>query len=219
MGYSGRLLKMKINIHNQTFELHPSGAAFWKEKGILLISDVHLGKISHFRKFGSAVPHKAINANFLRLSELVGKFEPKTVCFLGDLFHSNLNNEWKLFENWLIFVKAEVLLIAGNHDIISPLKYQEIGVKIYSEWQNEDFLLTHHPEIREGYFNICGHIHPGYRLNGKGRQSLKLPCFFRRKNQLIFPAFGEFTGNYMMDLIEGEEVYAITQNEVILISK
>lgn len=210
---------MKININNQTFELHPSGAAFWTEKDILFISDAHLGKISHFRKFGSAVPHKAINANFLRLSELVGKFQPKTVCFLGDLFHSNLNNEWKLFENWLSLVKAEVVLIAGNHDIISPLNYQELGVKIHSEWQIEAFLLTHHPENRESFFNICGHLHPGFRLNGRGKQSLKMPCFFRRKDQLIFPAFGEFTGNYMMDLNEGEEVYAITQNEVILISK
>lgn len=210
---------MTIKIQNQKFELHPSGAAFWKEKEILLISDVHLGKISHFRKFGSAFPSKAINANFLRLSEVVGKFQPKTLCFLGDLFHSNLNNEWKLFENWLGFVKAEVILIAGNHDIISPLKYEELNVRVHSEWQIGNFLFTHHPEKRKGFFNICGHIHPAYRLNGMGRQSLKLPCFFRRKDQLIFPAFGEFTGNYLMELKEGEEAYAITQKEVILISK
>lgn len=208
---------MTINLQNQTFELHPSGAAFWKEEGILLISDVHLGKISHFRKFGSAVPHKAINANFLRLSEVVGKFQPKIVCFLGDLFHSDLNNEWRLFENWLSFVEGEVVLIAGNHDVISPLKYEELGVKIHSEWQLNGFLLTHHPENRTDFFNLCGHIHPGYRLNGKGKQSLKLPCFFQRKDQLIFPAFGEFTGNFMMKLNEGEKAYAITQNEVILI--
>ncbi|MDR9458330.1 MAG: ligase-associated DNA damage response endonuclease PdeM, partial [Salegentibacter sp.] len=161
----------------------------------------------------------AINANFIRLSEVVGKFRPKTVCFLGDLFHSNLNNEWKLFENWLSIVEAEVVLIAGNQDIISPVKYEKLGLKIHSEWQLNGFLLTHHPEQREFFFNICGHIHPGYRLNGKARQSLKLPCFFRRKDQLIFPAFGEFTGNYMMELNEGEAAYAITQKEVILISK
>lgn len=210
---------MKINLQNQNFELHPSGAAYWEGREILLISDVHLGKISHFRKFGSAVPHKAINANFLRLSEVVGKFQPKIVCFLGDLFHSSLNNEWKLFENWLSFVQAEVVLVAGNHDIISPLKYEAAGVHIHSEWILGDFLLTHHPEERAGFFNLCGHIHPGYRLNGKGRQSLKLPCFFRKKNQMILPAFGEFTGNYMMDLEQGEMAYAITQKEVILISK
>ena len=208
---------MTINLQNQTFELHPSGAAFWKEEEILLISDVHLGKISHFRKYGSAVPLKAINANFLRLSELVGTYKPKKVFFLGDLFHSNLNSEWKLFENWLGFVEADVFLIAGNHDIISPLKYEELGVKIHLEIIYGNFLFTHHPEIREGFFNICGHIHPGCRLNGKGRQSLKLPCFFRRKDQLIFPAFGEFTGNFMMKLNGGEKAYAITQNEVILI--
>ncbi len=210
---------MDIELQTQHFQLHPSGAAFWKEQEILLISDVHLGKISHFRKFGSAVPYKAINANFIRLSEVVGKFRPKTVCFLGSLFHSNLNNEWKLFENWLSFVEAEVVLVAGNHDVISPLKYEELGIKIYSEWQLNGFMLTHHPGQRENFFNICGHIHPGYRLNEKDRQSLKLPCFFRKKDQFILPAFGEFTGNYMMELNEGEAAYAITQKEVILISK
>jgi len=208
---------MTINLKNQNFQLHPSGAAFWQEKEILLISDVHLGKISHFRKFGSAVPRKAVHANFLRLSEVVGKYQPKIICFLGDLFHSSLNKEWELFENWLSFLEAKVILIAGNHDIISPLKYGKLGVEIHLEWQLEKFLLTHHPEIREGFFNICGHIHPGYRLTGKAKQQLKLPCFFRRKQQFILPVFGEFTGNYMMKLKEGEKAYVITQKEVILV--
>lgn len=209
---------MTINLQNQNFQLHPSGAAFWQEKEILLISDVHLGKISHFRKYGSAVPHKAINANFLRLNEVVAKYQPKIICFLGDLFHSSLNKEWELFENWMKSLETKVILIAGNHDIISPLKYKKLGVAIHSEWQLDGFLLTHHPENRSDFFNICGHIHPGYRLVGKAKQQLKLPCFFQKKQQFILPAFGEFTGNYMMQLKEGEKAYAITQKEVILIA-
>lgn len=209
---------MTINLQNHNFQLHPGGAVFWQEKEVLLISDVHLGKISHFRKYGSAVPHKAINANFLRLSEVVAKYQPKVICFLGDLFHSSVNKEWSLFENWLETLKAKVILIAGNHDIISPLKYKELGVAIHSEWELDGFLLTHHPENRVDSFNICGHIHPGYRLVGKAKQELKLPCFFQKKQQFILPAFGEFTGNYMMQLKEGERAYVITQKEVILIT-
>ncbi|MGB5780739.1 MAG: metallophosphoesterase, partial [Eudoraea sp.] len=45
-----------IQIQDQNFILHPSGTLFWQEQATLLISDVHLGKISHFRKFGAAVP-------------------------------------------------------------------------------------------------------------------------------------------------------------------
>lgn len=206
---------MLVKIQNQTFEFHPSGAAFWKEQHMLLISDVHLGKISHFRKHGSAVPYKAIGRNFQQLSAVVKYFRPSTICFLGDLFHSALNAEWQLFEEWVKTISAEVLLIAGNHDIISPLKYEAIGIQVHEEMITEGFFLTHHPEEREGFYNICGHIHPGYRLIGRGRQVLKLPCFYKSRSQLILPAFGEFTGNYILKPSEQDQVFALTGQEVI----
>lgn len=208
---------MNIRLRHQHFELHPYGAVYWMETKTLLISDVHLGKISHFRRFGNAVPSKAIPANFIRLSELVGKFLPERIFFLGDLFHSGINMEWEMLAIWLNQVKANVVLIEGNHDIISPRKYEELGVKVQEELLIEEFLLTHHPNIREGCFNICGHVHPGIILSGLGRQRVKLPCFFRKRDQLILPSFGTFTGHYIMEPGKGESAYAITQKEVFLI--
>lgn len=207
----------KIQLSNQRFVLHPSGAMFWEEQEMLLISDVHLGKISHFRKFGSAVPFKAISENFKRLTEISEFFSPKTLCFMGDLFHSSLNMEWELFVKWMQIMEAKVILVAGNHDIISELKYEEIGIGIFSEIIQDKILLTHHPEVREGYFNICGHLHPGFKLRGSGRQTVKLKCFYKNNEQLIMPAFGEFTGNYWISPKEGDLVYAITKKEVILV--
>lgn len=206
-----------IEINGQNFSLHPSGAMFWCEKKMLLISDVHLGKISHFRKYGSAVPQNAIAENFERLTQVVNYFQPEKICFLGDLFHSSLNLEWDLFENWLQDISAEVLLVVGNHDIISEVKYEALGIGIYSELILENFLLTHHPEIRENYFNFCGHLHPGFKLNGTGRQQVKLSCFYKSGEQLILPAFGEFTGNYWISPNVGDQVFVITKNEVILV--
>ena len=197
--------------------MHPSGAMFWREKKMLLISDVHLGKISHFRKYGSAVPQNAIAENFERLTLVVDYFKPKKICFLGDLFHSSLNLEWDLFENWMQDISAEVLLVVGNHDIISELKYEALGIGIYLELILENFLLTHHPEIRENYFNFCGHLHPGFKLNGAGRQQVKLSCFYKSKEQMVLPAFGEFTGNYWISPNVGDQVFVITKNEVILV--
>ena len=77
-----------ITIQNHNFTLHPSGAMYWHEREMLLISDVHLGKVSHFRKHGSAVPKKAIAKNFEKLQDVIQSFAPKVICFLGDLFHS-----------------------------------------------------------------------------------------------------------------------------------
>lgn len=186
---------------------------------MLLIADVHLGKVSHFRKHGSAVPAKAIHKNFTELNKVVKYFNPEIICFLGDLFHSSLNTEWQLFKKWVEKTNKKIVLIAGNHDIISPVKYEELNIKIYSEWVLKNFLLTHHPEEREGLFNFSGHIHPGIRLSGFGGRSLKLSCFFQTENQLILPAFGTFTGNFYLEPKPGDQVFAITKNEVILVTK
>lgn len=206
-----------IQIQDQNFVLHPSGTLFWKEQATLLISDVHLGKISHFRKFGAAVPQNAVYKNFELLDSTIAFFKPKAVCFLGDLFHSSLNREWELFEKWIKNSKLKFILVRGNHDIISPLRYEHIGIEVVSELASENFLLTHHPEDREGYFNFSGHIHPAIKLNGKGKQSLRLPCFFKSQNQLILPAFGKFTGSHTLKKKENDEVYAIADDDVIKI--
>lgn len=203
-----------LKIQNQTFALHPSGALFWQEKSILLISDVHLGKVSHFRKFGAAVPHNAIQKNFDLMDEAIDFFQPEILIFLGDLFHSSLNKEWQLFEKWTASVFSNIVLVAGNHDIISPLKYEELGIRVASEIQLDGFLLTHHPEVRERFFNFSGHIHPAVRLRGMGRQTLRLPCFFKSEYQMILPAFGTFTGTYVMEPKETDEVFAVTNDTV-----
>ncbi|MCM8569487.1 ligase-associated DNA damage response endonuclease PdeM [Gramella jeungdoensis] len=211
-------MNLNIRIRSRDFVLHPSGAVYWPEQEILLIADVHLGKISHFRKHGSAVPVKAIANNFRKMDTLLKEFDPEHIVFLGDLFHSSINMEWHMFEDWHSTLDNQVHLIAGNHDIISPLKYEKLGIKLFSEVKVDGFLLSHHPEKRDGLFNICGHIHPGYKMRGDGKQQLKLSCFFQSQNQFILPAFGDFTGNYFMEPEEDDLVFAITGKEVILVN-
>ncbi|NND14970.1 MAG: ligase-associated DNA damage response endonuclease PdeM, partial [Eudoraea sp.] len=185
-----------ITLRGQTFALHSSGVIYWQAKDMLLISDVHLGKITHFRKHGSAVPLNAIHGNFRLLNTAVERFNPKTICFLGDLFHSYKNSEWEYFESWVINTGIVCLLISGNHDILPESLFEKLNMEVWPELVIDDFLLTHHPTERTPYFNISGHIHPAVRLKGTARQSLRLPCFFRSGDQLIMPAFGEFTGSH-----------------------
>jgi DNA ligase-associated metallophosphoesterase len=208
---------MTITINNQNFILHQSGVIYWEVKNTVLISDVHLGKVAHFRKFGMAIPNKAIFENFTRLNVVVDLFEPKTIIFLGDLFHSKINIEWELFANWAKEITQEIILIEGNHDIIAKHHYEDLNIKVCSELEIDGFLLTHHPEEKEGFFNFCGHIHPGIKLKGFGKQQLNLSCFFQKPNQMILPAFGEFTGNFYLNPTKKDLVYAITKEEVFLI--
>ncbi|HEX9980049.1 MAG TPA: ligase-associated DNA damage response endonuclease PdeM [Flavobacterium sp.] len=206
-----------IQINGQEFILHPSGSVFWTNKKMLLIADVHLGKVSHFRKAGFAVPADSISENFLQLDAVTEYFKPGIICFLGDLFHSDINNEWNLFNYWVLKSQAKIILIAGNHDVIPLQRYRDIGVEVYKEQVIDDFLLTHHPTDREGLFNFSGHIHPAVKLRGSGRQFLKLPCFFQKPDQMILPAFGKFTGTYQMIPTEHDCVYAVTKDEVIVV--
>lgn len=208
---------MEIEIRNNTFILHPSGSTFWVEQNLLLISDVHLGKIAHFRKNGLAIPEKAILENFVRLDEVVELFNPNKIIFLGDLFHSQINNEWHFFADWVNTIDAEIILVEGNHDIIAKQHYSDLNIVIYPKLLIDDFLLTHYPNESEGYFNFCGHIHPGIKLKDLGRQVLKLACFFNKENQMILPAFGEFTGNYFLKPQENDSVYAIANDKIIKI--
>lgn len=215
MKKEGIAMTLEIQINHHDFVLHCSGALYWVEKRMLLISDVHLGKVTHFRKYGAAIPSQARYTNFIRLDNAVEHFNPECIVFLGDLFHSTLNHEFELFEDWMERTGLPIVLIAGNHDIISPYRYTELGVTVVSEWVLDGFLLTHYPEERNGCFTLCGHIHPAVLLEGFGRQYLKLPCFFRNSFQMILPAFGEFTGTYIMEPQQGDVIYAITKEDVV----
>lgn len=209
----------ELELKGDHFILHPYGSAFWKERSMLLVADVHLGKAAHFRKNGMAVPTGIMFRAYDKLDTLIGKFNPETLCFLGDLFHSAPNNEWDLFANWVSGAEAEIILVKGNHDIIPEHRLEALGIRILDSWTLAPFHLTHEPAEEQEYFNICGHIHPGVKLKGPGRQTLKLPCFFKKPHQLILPAFGEFTGKYVMNPTKKDKVFAVTPEEVVLVSR
>ena len=207
----------KIKIKSQQFILDPSGAVYWKEKKSLLIADVHLGKVAHFRKNGVAVPRQAEGAFYKKIAALFTKFSVQRLIFLGDLFHSLQNNEWHLFEAWIKQKSIKVILIEGNHDIIPARKFKKLGINISKHFIEEDFYFSHFPTDKENYFVICGHVHPGVKLKGAALQQLKLPCFFQSKNQLILPAFGGFTGLHLLTPKKGNQVYVTTGKEVMKI--
>ena len=209
---------MNIEIQNHSFILHQFGSIFWSEKSILLISDVHFGKVSHFRKHGIAIPHDAISENFSRPEILFADFQPKTIIFLGDLFHSTKNSEWDLFANWTKSVSPKIILVKGNHDIIDELLFEKLNIEVIPELIIDEFILTHHPLENNTLFNFCGHIHPGIKLRAKAKQSLNISCFFQKPKQMILPAFGEFTGNFYLKPTKEDLVYALTPEKVVEVS-
>lgn len=186
----------------------------------MLLADLHLGKISHFRRAGIPVPVKANDKNLESLVDLINIKKPERIIFLGDLFHSHYNAAWEEFGELVNhFKNVSFELVLGNHDIMSSLQYERKGITVYDRLKIGPFLLTHHPEeeISDNDYNLAGHVHPGVRMVGKGRQTITLPCFYFGKQQGLLPAFGAFTGIARIQPKKNDRVYVIAENKVMAI--
>lgn len=184
----------------------------------LVISDIHFGKVNHFRKAGIAIPAMAVQANFDRLTQLILEFQPKRVAFLGDFFHSKLNAEWHLVDAFLnqSDFNCEWILVEGNHDILDANIYEKTNLSLVSQLKIGNCILTHEPleTVPENRLNIHGHIHPGIRLTGKAKQGISLPCFHLSKTHMCMPAFGELTGLKLQKKGKTDRVFAITSERI-----
>ncbi|MCR9152985.1 MAG: ligase-associated DNA damage response endonuclease PdeM [Bacteroidetes bacterium] len=210
-------MKESITLKGVELWLLPQKAMYWPAERSLFIADTHFGKISHFRKHGHKLPKEAAVQNLLRLEELLYATQAKSVYFLGDLFHSDLNREWIGFKQVIaLFPQTTFHLIGGNHDILDDLSYYRARLTYHPDGLAlKPFFLSHEPlDECEGY-NLCGHIHPGVRLRGAGRQSLRLPCFVFNHRQGILPAFGEFTGTHLLKISKKDKVFVIADDRVI----
>ena len=208
-----------ISIHTNHFVLHPSGGVYWKEKQTWLLADIHLGKVAHFRKNGIAVPREAEGSFYQKMEEILPLFPVKRILFLGDLFHSFQNNEWYLFEAWVKQQSFKMVLITGNHDVIPKWKFKGLGLEVVPQLEEASFLFHHFPDQDTQVFVFCGHVHPGVRLQGVGRQQIKLPCFYHNPSQLILPAFGAFTGLHILKPKLEDHIYVTTGKEVMEIKE
>jgi DNA ligase-associated metallophosphoesterase len=209
---------MRFEILEVAMVMYPEKILFLPDKKILLIADLHFGKVNHFRKSGIAVPMRANMKNASLLIDAINFLKPDRVIFLGDLFHSAYNQEWETVAQITHhFSACSFELVIGNHDILSLEKYSQNLLKVSRELAIGSFILTHEPlqDVPTGMYNIAGHVHPGVRLKGGAGQSLMLPCFYFRNNQAILPAFGSFTGMAKINPQKGERVFAITKDNVI----
>ena len=90
----------------------PEKAMIWENTNTLLVADIHLGKITHFRKAGIAVPAAAKQENLSRLSDILLNHDVRRVIILGDLFHSHYNDSWLDFKHFIAqFSSIQFILV------------------------------------------------------------------------------------------------------------
>lgn len=210
---------MNIKIQNSTFKLLPERAVLWLEKKTLIVADLHLGKAATFQKAGVAVPEGSMDHDLLRLKTLIQQYEVQDCLIVGDLIHAQAGLTpliRKKIKLWLKELACAVHLILGNHDrpLIKGLP-EEWNLRVsLDQYVMESFCFKHHPNPEEHYFVFAGHLHPQFQLSGP-HDSLRLPCFWRQKRQMVLPAFGQFTGGVHIKKSPECEIYLIADQTVI----
>ena len=212
-----------------TVWLLPERAIYIPQAGALILADVHIGKAATFRSLGVPVPHGTTNGNLERISHLIDQLQVQTLYFLGDLLHGPVAMRPRIIESIAVWraqhSAINMVLIGGNHDAKAGQLPTHLNIELASEPHLPDALkstqlyLCHEPQtINQGYV-LAGHWHPVYRLIGRA-DSARLPCFWQQPNQLILPAFGEFTGGHPVNLkptdslylSDGQRVHRLNQN-------
>lgn len=219
-------------LRNQQLWLSSARSVFWEEEKALILADLHFGKTGHFRKAGLAVPPAVYKEDLQRLLCEIQYYQPRQLIVVGDLFHSRANKELELFQKWREnFPNLVIHLIKGNHDILEEAWYKAAGIEVsHPSMEKNQFHFIHdietQPEpvkgsrkekVENNQYYFSGHIHPGIRISGIGKQSLCFPCFYFAKNYAVLPAFSRFTGVALIDPGRTESVFAIVDDRVMQI--
>lgn len=214
--------ELKLETLGFSLFLLPQNAIYCKSMEAIFIADPHFGKAAHFRKAGVPISEYLHHDDLSKISKLIQDFNPIDIYFLGDLFHSDLNDSWWVLEEFIeLFPSVNFHLVKGNHDILPAACYQSGKWIIHEEpLEYHGLVLSHEPmeSLTDGKVNLCGHIHPGISLSGKGRQKITLPCFFYSEGRLLLPAFGRFTGLAKMTCTKSDQAFVIANEKVIRVN-
>ena len=202
-----------LQWRDHTLTLLGGRAAWDAARRTLLVADLHLGKAESFQAHGVPMPSDGDRQTLNALLALSHQHQPQQVVVLGDLIHSRLGLTADLRAK--LRALPELLgcalhLVGGNHELGSWIE----GLPQEPAQAQGPWWLSHEPDSRPGYLNICGHLHP-VALVGRGSNRLRLPCFSYAPGieRLALPAFGALTGGHPVD--PGEQVWLVAEGQVV----
>jgi DNA ligase-associated metallophosphoesterase len=209
-----------IEIAGEELWLLPEKALFWPARFTLIVADLHFGKAAAFRAGAIPVPAGTTAENLRRLDTALARTGARRLLCLGDLLHARAGravstlaaiSEWRAGHP-----TVEIGLVRGNHDRRSGDPPADWGVACSDEPLQEPPFVWRHTPLEDGAgYAIAGHLHPGVRLLGRGRQGITLPCFHFGRRLAVLPAFGSFTGLATIAPQPGDRLFAVADGEVI----
>jgi uncharacterized protein len=182
----------RVAIADVIFLADLSGALFWQEQRLLVVSDLHLEKGSSFAARGVLLPPYDTVATLGRLAAVIARHDPRMVIALGDSFHDRDAHERLSAPNrealMAMQMRRDWIWISGNHDPALP---SDLGGVVASEVAIGPIVFRHEPTGASG--EIAGHLHPKARVPTRGR-SIERRCFACDGERAVMPAFGAYTG-------------------------
>jgi uncharacterized protein len=204
---------LPITYADQTIWLLPEHALWWPGGRVLFVADLHLGKAATYRALGQPVPGGTTLENLRRLTELIQRYQPVQLIFLGDFLHAAQARTESVLSQLAVWRQSHAslrcTLVRGNHDSRAGDPPLEVNINVVDEpYLVGPFAACHHPQTHATHAVLAGHTHPAVQLQGPARDRLRLPCFVFEERSAILPAFGEFTGGYTVEPKQGVQLYA-----------
>lgn len=168
----------------------PSGALHWEAGGMLVVSDLHLGKSERMaRRGGALLPPYETTECLDRLAADIAATRPAVVLCLGDSFDDLAAAEALEDRHRETILRLQAgrrwLWIEGNHDGGAV----DMGGTCLAEHREGPFVFRHIARQAGERGEVSGHYHPKARVRAISR-----PCFMADDDRLILPAYGVYTG-------------------------
>lgn len=218
------MTRIKLNT-GQSFteiDLFAECALYIPANNTLVVTDTHWGKEASFQARGLPIPAGATADDLRRLSALIKHTQAARVIIIGDLLHDAYSLTDTLIETvsrWRQqHIEQKIVLVEGNHDRhVKQLPESWAIERVGDCLAGGHFIYRHLPQPDAAGYVLAGHLHPAVELTGRGREYLKLPCFWFGPAVGVLPAFGSFTGNALVQAQPGDSIYAVTDKAVLKI--
>lgn len=171
--------------------MHPSKALFWKSEKSLIISDLNTNVMGK-NGIWSDVKRKSIEDNFHQLYELINRYDPQNIYFLGKLFNIDDQYEWVRM-NILMERFRDIdfhLINSKKPDDIMMGRFNRI--RVHDVIAKQGILISYRPlKNLEGHCNICGYLNPGTRIKRRRVFRSRYSCFLVSENRFVLPSFNK----------------------------
>lgn len=200
------------------FMLLPSRSLHWPSRNIVVVADLHLGRI---------VPRapkviEYVEESMQRLARVLQQTHARKLVFLGDVFHMRNNYHHDVvqtFAQWRSqFADIEMVLIRGNHERAMGDPPAHLHLDCRDPGYHEAGVTFLHEPRQMDTFTMCAHLHPCLLVPTERALATTVPCFVWNSDYLYMPAFEDTMPGRVISRRTNEQ-YACIHNQTVVINQ